>query len=185
MSIAPNISMDNGFINSSETPRHQTPVPPSNQGSRQLHRVADARRRQGVSLRSVARRLNKSADQVRRLEEPTSDMLVSELYQWQKALEVPICDLLLDCDAPLSEPVLARARLLKIMKTVRAIQETTKCVSIERMANMLEQQLIEIMPELKEVSAWHSVGQRRSHDEVGRIAERVIPDSFFSDNAHF
>jgi transcriptional regulator with XRE-family HTH domain len=167
--------MENGFAQPPNTPV------PVNGERRPLHRIADARRRQGVSLRSVARRLNKSADQVRRLEDPTTDMLVSELYQWQQALEVPIIDLLVDCDAPLSEPVLARARLLKIMKTVRAIKEATKCVSIERMAGMLEQQLIEIMPELKDVAAWHSVGQRRSHDELGRTAERVLPDSFFTD----
>jgi len=74
---------------------------------------------------------------------------------------------------------------LRIMKTVRAIRETTKCVSIERMATMLEQQLVEIMPELKEVSAWHSVGQRRSHDELGRTAERTIPDSFFTDSSSY
>jgi hypothetical protein len=181
MSIAHNYSsMDNSFSTSSPTP-----LPLGGSRMRPLHRIAEARRRQGVSLRSVARRLNKSADQVRRLEDPASDMLVSELYEWQQALEVPIMDLLVDSDAPLSEPVLARARLLKIMKTVRAIRESTKCVSIERMANMLEQQLIEVMPELKDVSAWHSVGQRRSHDELGRTAERVIPDSFFADGASF
>lgn len=180
MSIAHNFSsMDNGLTGSSEA--H---VPVGGQ-PRPLHRIADARRRQGVSLRSVARRMNKSAEQIRRLEEPTSDMLVSELYEWQQALEVPIVDLLVDSDAPLSEPVLTRARLLKIMKTVRAIRETTKCVSIDRMAGMLEQQLIEVMPELKEVSAWHSVGQRRSHDELGRTAERVIPDSFFSEGSGY
>ena len=44
---------------------------------------------------------------------------------------------------------------------------------------MLEQQLIEMMPELKDVDAWHSVGQRRSPNELGRAAERVIPDSVF------
>jgi len=175
MSIAHEFSMDQGIAGSSGTPL------PAGSEQRPLHRIADARRRQGVSLRSVARRLNKTADQVRRLEEPTSDLLVSELYEWQQALEVPIVDLLLDCEAPLSEPVLTRARLLRIMKTVRAIKESTKCVSIERMASMLEQQLIELMPELKDVAAWHSVGQRRSHDELGRTAERVIPDSFFTD----
>jgi len=185
MSIAHDVTMDNGITGSpglAGTPGK--PVPHSGQ-PRPLHRIADARRRQGVSLRSVARRLNKSAEQVRRLEEPTSDMLVSELYEWQQALEVPIVDLLLDSQAPLSEPVLTRARLLRIMKTVRAIRETTKCVSIERMATMLEQQLVEIMPELKEVSAWHSVGQRRSHDELGRTAERTIPDSFFTDSSSY
>ncbi len=148
---------------------------------RSLHRIADTRRRQGLSLRSVARRLGKSVDQVRRLEETTCDMLVSELYEWQQALEVPIVDLLVDSAAPLSEPVATRARLLRVMKTVRAIKEVGKNVATERMATMLEQQLIEMMPELKDVAAWHSVGQRRSHDELGRTAERIVPESFFLD----
>jgi transcriptional regulator with XRE-family HTH domain len=175
MSIAHDFGVNEGMMASSGAP-----VPRPALG-RTLHRIADTRRRQGLSVRSVARRLGKSVDQVRRLEEPTCDMLVSELYEWQQALEVPIVDLLVDSNAPLSEPVLTRARLLRVMKTVRAIKEETKCVPIERMATMLEQQLIEIMPELKDVAAWHSVGQRRSHDEVGRTAERIIPESFFLD----
>ena len=104
MSIAHDFSsMEHGLNGSSGTP---TPV--SSQ-QRPLHRLAEARRQQGVSLRSVARRLNKTADQVRQLEEPTSDMLVSELYEWQQALEVPLADLLVDCEPPLSGPVLTRA----------------------------------------------------------------------------
>ena len=35
----------------------------------------------------------------------------------------------------------------------------------------------EVMPELKEVSPWHTVGQRRSLEEMGRAAEQVIDDS--------
>jgi hypothetical protein len=49
---------------------------------------------------------------------------------------------------------------------------------------MLEQQLVELMPELKDVAAWHSIGQRRSPDELGRTAERVLPDTFFHDSMH-
>jgi hypothetical protein len=88
---------------------------------------------------------------------------------------------LVDVGAPLSEPVLTRARLLRVMKTVRAIKESANHPSIQRFATMLEQQLVELMPELKDVAAWHSVGQRRSPDELGRAAERVLPESFFSD----
>jgi hypothetical protein len=51
------------------------------------------------------------------------------------------------------------------------------------LASMLISQLVEVMPELQEVSAWHSVGQRRTQDEMGRIVERTIPDSFFGDGS--
>jgi hypothetical protein len=159
------------------------PGPPlSPRPQRNLHRIAEARRQQGISVRSAARRMGTSMDQVRRQEDPQCDMLLSDLYRWQEALEVPIIDLLVDSNTPLSEPVLTRARLLRIMKTVRAIKESANSPAIVRFTTMLEQQLIELMPELSDVAAWHSVGQRRAPTEMGRTAERVYPDSFFSDS---
>jgi hypothetical protein len=175
MSIAHDIPFETGL--------GQVPGPPMpDPGPRQLHRIADARRRQGISVRSAARRLQTSMEHVRRQEDPKCDMTLSELYRWQHALEVPIGELLLEIDSPLSQPVLTRARLLRVMKTVRAIKESASSPSIQRFATMLEDQLIELMPELKDVAAWHSVGQRRSPDELGRAADRVLPESFFTDH---
>jgi transcriptional regulator with XRE-family HTH domain len=156
------------------------PVP--SRPERCLHRIADARRQQGISVRSAARRMGTSMDQVRRQEDPRCDLPLSDLYRWQEALEVPIVDLLVETNTPLSEPVLTRARLLRIMKTVRAIKESSNSVSILRFVTMLEQQLLELMPELSDVAAWHSVGQRRAPSELGRTAERIFPDSFFNDS---
>ena len=160
------------------------PQVPLSSDRKPLHRIADVRRRQGISVRSAARRMHTSIDQVRRQEEPASDMLLSQLLRWQQALDVPLADLLVDGDGPLSEPIMTRARLLRIMKTVRAIKETATSSSIQRFATMLEQQLVELMPELKDVAAWHSIGQRRSPSELGRTAERVLPDTFFHDSMH-
>jgi hypothetical protein len=47
---------------------------------------------------------------------------------------------------------------------------------------MLVEQLVELMPELAHVTAWHAVGHRRSLEEYGRIAERVYPDEAFGDD---
>ena len=175
MSIAHDIPFDTSFSH--------VPVPPVPAAAvRPLHRIADARRRQGISVRSAARRMQTSMEQVRRQEDPNCDMLLSDLQRWQKALEVPITELLVDSDAPLSEPVLTRARLLRVMKTVQAIRESATSPSIQRFATMLAQQLIELMPELEGVAPWHSVGQRRSPNELGRIAERVLPDTYFNDS---
>lgn len=175
MSIAHDISFDASL--------GHLPVPPVPvaESKRPLHRIADVRKRQGISVRSVARRMHTSIDQVRRQEEPDCDLPLSDLLRWQEALEVPVADLLVESESPLSEPVLTRARLLRIMKTVKAIKETATSSSIQRFATMLESQLVEVMPELKDVSAWHSIGQRRSPNELGRIAERPLPDSFFGD----
>ena len=97
-----------------------------------------------------------------------------------KQLDVPLADLLVECEEPLSAPVLQRARLVRLMKTAAAIQEKSDSRSVRRLADTLVQQLVEIMPELKGVTAWHSVGQRRSLEELGRIVERAFPDNFFS-----
>jgi len=169
--------------NSQPLPTPNVPVPPvAAEGSdRPLHRIAEVRRNQGISVRSAARRMHTSMEQVRRQEDPHSDLPLSELYHWQQALEVPIADLLVESDSPLSEPILSRARLLRVMKTVRAMKESAASVSILRFVTMLEQQLVELMPELKDVAPWHSVGRRRTPDEMGRTAERVIPDTFFLD----
>jgi transcriptional regulator with XRE-family HTH domain len=145
------------------------------------HRIAEVRRQQGVSVRSITRKLGLTAEQVRQQEDPSTDLTLSQLVAWQKALEVPLANLLVDSDAPLSSPVLTWARLLRIMKTAQAIRETSKEKGVERMALMLVEQLLEVMPELKDVTAWHTVGQRRTQDEVGRIAERPISDTFIQD----
>lgn len=177
MSIAHEFPFETGLTASSSPP-----VPPAS-GQRPLHRIAEARRQQGISARSAARRLRTTMDQIRRQEDPLCDMALSDLYRWQRALQVPIAELLVDSESPLSEPVLTRARLLRVMKTVRAIKESAGTAPILRFATMLEQQLIEMMPELRDVDAWHSVGQRRSPSELGRAAERAIPDTFFTDSS--
>jgi transcriptional regulator with XRE-family HTH domain len=146
-----------------------------------LHRIKEVRHQQGVSLRRVAQLLRTEVRQLRREEEETSDLPLSRLYQWQRALEVPVADLLVDAGAPLSAPVMERARLVRVMKTVAAIMEKAQNTSIQRLAQTLVDQLVEIMPELKGVNPWHSVGQRRSLDEYGRIVERSYSDDIWRD----
>jgi hypothetical protein len=50
---------------------------------------------------------------------------------------------------------------------------------MERLAQTLVEQLVEMMPELEQVNPWHAVGQRRSLDELGRAAERQFSDDYF------
>lgn len=143
-----------------------------------LQQVGDARRRQGLSIRCVAQRLNLTVGEVRAQEEPTADMPLSELYRWQSVLEVPLEELLADPQDSLSSRVLTRARMLRVMKTAQALRAQSRTDSERRLSKLLISQLVEIMPELKEVAAWPTVGHRRTADEMGRIAERTIPDDF-------
>ena len=146
-----------------------------------LHRIARVRNRLGVSVRSAARRMGVPMEQVRREERPDADLPLSALVRWQMALEVPLAELLVDDNAPVSAPILKRARWLRLMKTVKALAEASPTAAVSRMTEMLEQQLVELMPELSDVTAWHSVGQRRTQDELGRIAQDVVPTSFARD----
>jgi transcriptional regulator with XRE-family HTH domain len=141
-----------------------------------LHRIQEVRRLQGMSLRTAARQLGTDIRSIRAQEQATTDLRLSDLYNWQRALEVPVSELLVDEDAPLSRPIRERSAMLKIMKTARSLVESSMPGPARRMAENLVEQLLELMPELKDVSPWHSVGQRRSLDELGRIAEQPIGD---------
>lgn len=152
--------------------------PAAGQKPQVLQQVGEARRRQGLSVRCVAQRLGMTVGEVRAQEEPDADMLLSQLYEWQSVLDVPLEELLADPDDALSPRVLMRARMLRVMKTARALRAQARTESEHRLAKLLISQLIEIMPELKEVSAWPTVGHRRTADEIGRIGERPISDDF-------
>jgi transcriptional regulator with XRE-family HTH domain len=161
----------------SEHPTHNTGQP-----GQMLHRIQEVRRLQGMSLRTAARQLGTDIRSIRAQEQCTTDLRLSDLYNWQRALDVPVSELLVDDDEPLSRPVRERGAMLKIMKTARSLVEATEAGPARRMAENLVEQLLELMPELKEVSPWHSVGQRRSLDEMGRIAEQPIGDpGYYSD----
>jgi transcriptional regulator with XRE-family HTH domain len=152
-------------------------------GKRELHRLAAVRRQQGISQRNMARRMNVDISTVRLQEEETTDLPLSVLYLWQTILEVPVAELLVDSDGSLSPPVMQRARMVKVMKTVAAIVEKAESPSLKRLLQMLCDQLLEIMPELVDVAPWHAVGQRRTLDEYGRAVERQMSDDVFKNRS--
>jgi len=143
-----------------------------------LQKLSAARRRQGLSVRCVAQRLGRTVTEVRAQEDEGSDLLISELYRWQQALEVPVEELLSEPEDALSPRVQMRAQLLKVMKTAMAIRRQARSEGERRLGRLLVEQLLEIMPELKEVSGWPAVGHRRRADEMGRIGENPIPDDW-------
>ena len=161
-----------------ETVRDDVAAPIGQPGSHRLQKLSEARRRQGLSVRCVAQRLGRTVNEVRAQEDEHADLTLSELYRWQAALEVPIEELLEDPGDTLSPRVLTRARLLKVMKTTMALRRAARSESERRLARLLIEQLLEIMPELKEVSGWPAVGHRRRADESGRIAENPISDDW-------
>jgi len=165
------------------TGRKKVPSDGSATSISRFHRVASVRERQGVSLRSAARQMGVEICELRRQEQETTDLNLSELYRWQNVLGVPVGELLDDGCSPLSCPVKERANLVRIMKTVKTLQENVEQdggveenAAISRLAETLIGQLLELMPELAEVTSWHSVGQRRGLDEYGQAAQRMISE---------
>lgn len=144
------------------------------------HRIAEVRIEQGVSLRSVSRRTGIEVRVLKQQEEPHTNLTLQQLQVWQRALDVPLSDLLVDTSSRLSQPVQQRAKLVKIMKTAAAIQEVSTSPRVSRLVVMLKEQLEELMPELKEVSAWPNYGQRRAPNQFGKIGEMPIITSHLS-----
>jgi len=139
-----------------------------------LHRIAEVRRQQGLSLKSISQRTGVEVRILQRQELPDSNLSLIDLIRWQKALEVPVENLLVDHDSELSAPIRSRASMIKVMKTVVALTEVASSPRVSRLTTMLREQLIEIMPELAEIGGWPNFGSRREPDQLGRIGENPI-----------
>jgi transcriptional regulator with XRE-family HTH domain len=147
--------------------------------NRPLHRLATVRKQQGISQRNVARHLGVETATVCQLEHEATDLPLSLIYAWQKVLDVPAAELLVDSNAPFSPSVLHRARLIRVMKTTASIREKVHTKSLKSLVATFAEDLLEIMPELREVAGWNTVGRRRALDELGQVVERQLPDDFF------
>jgi len=148
---------------------------------RSLHRLGTVRRLQGVSRRKLAHRMQVDVAEIRRQEKEDNDLPLSVLFEWQKVLDVPIAELLVESEDSLSQPLKWRAQLVRLMKTALAILEQADSETTRKMGQTLVDQLVAVMPELKGITAWHAVGKRRRVNEVGIAALRTMSDDFFSD----
>lgn len=153
---------------------HSSPAPVAT-GTPRYHRLAEARKSQGISLANVARRLGISVRVAQRKEDGQTDLRLSELYQWQEVLGLPIGELLIEPDEALAAPILERARMVRLMKTAKAISEQAGRTNVRLLAERLVQQLLEAMPELEQITAWPSVGQEHQAKELGVAASRRFP----------
>lgn len=142
---------------------------------RLMHRIHEVRTQQGVSLRAAARKIGIEASRLRDQERADADLALSDLYAWQKALGVPVQDLLVECEEPLSPPVLEMSRMIRLAKTIATIQERSDSVSVSRLADMLMGQFLEIMPELADVGPWPTT-RPRTLDDLGRVCERRLAE---------
>jgi transcriptional regulator with XRE-family HTH domain len=139
------------------------------------------RRQEGVSRRTIARRLGIGLREVQAQEQGTADLPLSTLYRWKEVLNVPISELLEEDAGEASSPVVFRGKLLRVMRTAVTILERTRNAATHRLAQFMVEQLIEIMPELKDTTPWPSVGKRRNRRELGRAAQLRLPADMMRD----
>jgi transcriptional regulator with XRE-family HTH domain len=156
--------------------RVSVPTATTNGPKPKLHRIAEVRVSQGISERTMCRRLNIDVKQLRALEDPTSEIPLSMILEIREALDVPVADLLIESDG-LARPVQERAKLLKIMKTAVSLKECKLTPRAARLAEMLGEQLIELMPELAHVGGWPEFGSRRNANSIARILSDEIDTS--------
>ena len=142
-----------------------------------LHRVAEVRREENVSLRTCARQLNTTVADVKQQLKVSTDLTIRQLRAWQGVLGVPLSELLEEPSTGLSEPIHCRAQLLKVMKTALSLRDAAKNEKALTLSNRLIELLLELMPELNEVNSWPSVGQRRGPEDCGRTAELLYSAS--------
>jgi transcriptional regulator with XRE-family HTH domain len=136
--------------------------------------LGEVRRQEGLRPHAVAGRLGISIGQLLAQEQPTADMRLSDLYRWQAALGVPASELLEESGCDFSRPTRLRATLLRVMKTVRSIQQEAGQDSIRRLAQRLADDLVGMMPELEGTGAWPTLGQRGKAREPGQAFFRRI-----------
>jgi hypothetical protein len=144
-----------------------------------LHRLAEVKVQQSLSSRVLAKRLGTTPKEIDRQLSAYCDLPLSQLYKWQKALDVPLAELLVAPRRALSPAIDRRARLVRLMKSVRSLQRLADTDPLRILAQRLADQLIEIMPELVDVDSWPAVGQRRMTDDVSALELRAVPDSVF------
>ncbi|MEZ6089327.1 MAG: helix-turn-helix domain-containing protein [Pirellulaceae bacterium] len=139
-----------------------------------FHRIRTVREQQGVTIRTISRRTGVAMRDLRQEEKPTTDVSVSVLQRWAEALGVPLSELLVEPDMRLSQSIAHRAKLVRVMKTVLSLIEHGGDERTKRLSENLRGQMLDLMPELKEVTSWPSFGTRRPQDEMGRIGQEPI-----------
>jgi len=148
--------------------------------TKRLHRLQEIRRQQDMSIRSLSRRMNVTASEVRMQEDPHFDLRLSALYRWQQALGVPAAELLVEPGEGLSAPIQLRARLLRMMKTIATILDQPQSDRTTHLVANLKNDILEVMPEVEDVDRWHGSSSDRSGDIAAAVL-RQIDDAFFLD----
>jgi hypothetical protein len=135
-----------------------------------LHRIRDVRRREEMSVRTLARKLDRTVAIVKKMEHPDTDMRISCLRTVADAIGVPSSELL--CDTDHNESQRLRGLLVRVTKAIHSLRSFQG----RRGQRLCESILALIDEELPtaEINELHAVGQRRSLDDIGRAGTPIV-----------
>lgn len=137
-----------------------------------LHNLKAIRLREEVSLRSIARRMGITQTLASDQEEGRCELSLSDLYRWQRALKVPISELIATPKEALTEEIRRRACLVRLAKSANSLVKKCSNPADQRLAKQFVHQLEELMPELREVGAWPEPRPRPLTD-LGRAGDEL------------
>lgn len=134
-------------------PDHIWTAPETSRPAPKYHRLQTVRQKQCISLRDVAVKTGVSVEMASREENGEADLTLGRLFEWQKALGVPISDLLVSNQFPSeNEEIKSIAKTIQLAKqtlqrsdspdvrsmTQAIIEELNRLMSIVESANAKE-----------------------------------------------
>ena len=120
------------MISRRETDSKDTPQP------QPLHRIAQIRREKGLKLSVIARQMGCTVAELRQQENGARDLQITELMEWQRILDVPLYELIIDPTLP---PEPEQEQLAKLLETAAALRGCSRSVAEQAFAEMLVEQL--------------------------------------------
>jgi hypothetical protein len=146
-----------------------------------LHCLHKIRCRQDISRKTIARQLGTDVETVKKLENEYTDIPLSVLYAWQKTLDVPLCELLVETNVPLEPTNGAYTQMADIMKTAIKISRHSRHKPVMHMTHNFINQLLEIMPELHRVILQHGHERPLCLEDYDHEVDRCFLDDMLED----
>ena len=154
---------------------------PQEQTEQKLHRLATVRKQERVSWKSLSRRSGIPIADLKRQEDETNDLLLSTLYRWHAAINVPVEELISEPNERISSSLRFKTQLIRVTKTVLLMLEQSDDEKTDILAKEILGQLFEIMPALKEVGPWPTRNYARPKTELPKILDQQISADWFQE----
>lgn len=156
------------------------PDPGSPPPQKQWNRIAQLRKEERLTLETCAKRMGISLDEARQQEDPCADLTMSQIEAWSNVLNVNY-QLIFQTEQPI-DPIADRAFLLRLTKSIAQLleqvsQEPFSIKKIRFIAQSLDGQRREYLPEYDDITPWPEYGKSHEDKDNGVAAYRRFDSS--------